>query len=80
MAGISRAYNKLAIHDLGANASPTQNQWLQRGDIKIPRKLARPRFTTKYYERFLDLLRPQPGPAMGKVLRRAAGAWDEFRF
>ena len=50
----SRAYNKLAIHDLGANASPTQTQWLQRGDVKIPRKLARPRFTTKYYEQFLD--------------------------
>jgi len=26
------------------------------------------------------LTRPQPSPALGKVLRRAAGAWDEFRF
>ena len=50
----SRAYNQLAIHTLGGNASPIQTQWLQPGDVKIPRKLARPRFTTKYYEQFLD--------------------------
>ena len=50
----SREYNKLAIHTLGANASPIQTQWLQPGDVKIPKKLARPRFVTKYYERFLD--------------------------
>lgn len=50
----SREYNQLAIHTLGGNASPIQTQWLQPGDVKIPRKLARPRFTTKYYEQFLD--------------------------
>ena len=50
----SRGYNQLAIHNLGANASPTQTQWLQQGDVTIPRKLARPRFTTEYYEQFLD--------------------------
>jgi hypothetical protein len=50
----SRDYNQLAIHTLGANASPTQTQWLARGDVTIPRKLARPRFTTAYYEQFLD--------------------------
>ena len=37
-----------------ARASPIQTQWLKRGDVTIPRKLARPRFTTKYYEQFLD--------------------------
>jgi FAD binding domain len=47
------AYNKLAIRELGANASPIQTQWLEPGDVKIPRKLARPRFTTTYYEQFL---------------------------
>jgi FAD/FMN-containing dehydrogenase len=47
-------YNKLAIHTLGGRASPIQTQWLERGDVSIPRKLARPRFTTKYYEQFLD--------------------------
>lgn len=47
-------YNKLAIATLGANASPIQTQWLERGDVTIPRKLARPRFTTKYYDQFLD--------------------------
>ena len=50
----AKEYNKLAIHTLGANASPIQTQWLQPGDVKIPKKLARPRFTTKYYEQFLD--------------------------
>ena len=49
----SREYNKLAIHILGGNASPIQTQWLQSGDVKIPRKLARPRFTTKFYEQLL---------------------------
>jgi FAD/FMN-containing dehydrogenase len=47
-------YNKLAIHKLGGRASPIQTQWLKRGDVSIPKKLARPRFTTKYYEQFLD--------------------------
>lgn len=50
----AQEYNKLAIHTLGGNASPIQTQWLQPGDVKIPRRLARPRFTTKYYEQFLD--------------------------
>jgi hypothetical protein len=50
----SKEYNKLAIHTLGGNASPIQTQWLLPGDVKIPRKLARSRFTTKYYEAFLD--------------------------
>ena len=50
----SQEYNKLAIHKLGYNASPIQTQWLQPGDVKIPKKLVRPRFTTKYYEQFLD--------------------------
>ncbi|AXK39243.1 FAD-binding oxidoreductase [Crenobacter cavernae] len=49
----AQQYNRLAIHTLGGNASPIQTQWLQPGDVKIPRKLARPRFTTKYYEPFL---------------------------
>jgi hypothetical protein len=46
-------YNELAITKLGGRASPIQTQWLKPGDVKIPRKLARPRFTTKYYEQFL---------------------------
>ena len=50
----SAEYNKLAIHKLGGRASPIQTQWLKRGDVTIPRKLARPRFTTKYYEQFLE--------------------------
>jgi hypothetical protein len=49
----AKEYNKLAIHTLGGNGSPIQTQWLEPGDVKIPRKLARPRFTTKYYEQFL---------------------------
>ena len=52
--GFSIEYNKLAIHKLGGRASPIQTQWLTRGDVTIPRKLARPRFTTKYYDQFLD--------------------------
>lgn len=47
-------YNKLAIHTLGGNAFPIQTQWLQAGDVKIPKKLGRTRFTTKFYEKFLD--------------------------
>ena len=50
----AQEYNRLALHTLGGNASPIQTQWLQPGDVKIPGKLARPRFTTKYYEQFLD--------------------------
>jgi hypothetical protein len=49
----SQGYNQLAIHTLGGNASPIQTQWLQAGDVEIPRRLARSRFTTKYYEQFL---------------------------
>ena len=49
----AEAYNKLAIGTLGGKASPIQTQWLQPGDVKIPGKLARPRFTTKYYDQFL---------------------------
>ncbi|CAH1086068.1 FAD-binding oxidoreductase [Candidatus Nitrotoga sp. 1052] len=50
----AQEYNKLAINTLGGNASPIQTQWLQLGDVKIPKKLAYPRFTTKYYEQFLE--------------------------
>ena len=50
----AQEYNRLALHTLGGNASPIQTQWLQPGDVKIPGKLARPRFTTKYYDQFLD--------------------------
>jgi hypothetical protein len=49
----AREYNKLAIHGLGGNASPIQTQWLEPGDLRIPRRLARPRFTTKYYDQLL---------------------------
>jgi FAD/FMN-containing dehydrogenase len=49
----AREYNSLAIRELGGNASPIQTQWLAPDDVKIPRALARPRFTTKYYEAFL---------------------------
>jgi hypothetical protein len=49
----AKEYNRLAIHRLGARVSPIQTQWLLPGDVKIPKKLARPRFTTKYYEPFL---------------------------
>ncbi len=49
----SREYNELAIHRLGGKASPIQTQWLKAGDVTIPRKLARPRFTTPYYAQFL---------------------------
>jgi hypothetical protein len=50
----AQEYNRLALYTLGGNASPIQTQWLQPGDVKIPGKLARPRFTTKYYKQFLD--------------------------
>lgn len=50
----AREYNRLAIHTLGGTASPIQTQWLQPGDVKIPGRLARPRFTTKYYQQFLE--------------------------
>ena len=49
----SQEYNKLAIRTLGGNASPIQTQWLRPGDVTIPRRLARPRFTTAYYAQFL---------------------------
>jgi hypothetical protein len=50
----SQEYNRLAIHELGGNASPIQTQWLQAGDVKIPAKLAKARFTTPYYAQFLS--------------------------
>lgn len=49
----ARSYNQVALHELGGNASPIQTQWLKPGDVAIPRRLARPRFTTPYYEQFL---------------------------
>ncbi len=49
----SREYNKLAIHTLGGKASPIQTQWLEKGDVTIPAKLAKPRFTTAYYKPLL---------------------------
>ena len=49
----SESYNRFAIDTLGAKVSPIQTQWLKPGDVTIPRKLARPRFTTKSYEQFL---------------------------
>jgi hypothetical protein len=49
----SERYNELAIKTLGAKVSPIQTQWLKPGDVTIPRKLARKRFVTKYYEQFL---------------------------
>ena len=49
----AQEYNKLAIRTLAGNGSPIQTQHMERGDVKIPKKLARPRFTTKYYEQFL---------------------------
>ena len=50
----SRRYNQFAINSLGARVSPIQTQWLKRGDIAIPRHLARPRFTTAYFSDFLE--------------------------
>lgn len=49
-----QAYNRLVLDGLGGKVSPIQTQWLQRGDLSIPRKLARPRFVTAYYAQFLD--------------------------
>lgn len=49
----AREYNRLAIDTLGGNPSSIQTQWLQPGDVRIPRKLARSRFTTPYYQQFL---------------------------
>lgn len=50
----SREYNELAIRRLEANVSPIQTQWLKKGDVRIPRKLAKPRFTTPYFAQFLE--------------------------
>lgn len=50
----SRGYNELALRGLGAKASPIQTQWLQKGDISIPRRLARTRYTTPYFAEFLE--------------------------
>jgi len=49
----ARQYNELALRGLGAKASPIQTQWLKRGDVVIPRRLARPRFTTPYFAEFI---------------------------
>lgn len=49
----SKEYNRLAIDTLGGNPSSIQTQWLQPSDVHIPRKLARNRFTTPYYQQFL---------------------------
>lgn len=49
----AQEYNCLAIDTLGGNPSPIQTQWLQPGDVHIPKKLARSRFTTPYYQQFL---------------------------
>lgn len=49
----AKEYNRVAIDQLRGNPSPIQTQWLQPGDICIPCKLARERFTTLYYEQFL---------------------------
>lgn len=49
----AKEYNRVAIDTLGGNASPIQTQWLQPGDVSIPRKLARERFTSPYYQQFL---------------------------
>jgi hypothetical protein len=49
----SKEYNRLAIDTLGGNPSPIQTQWLRPGDVRIPKKLARDRFTTPYYQQFL---------------------------
>ncbi|WP_159731781.1 FAD-binding protein [Methylosinus sp. Ce-a6] len=50
----SRRYNELAIRTFGARVSPIQTQWLKKGDVAIPRRLARPRFTTAYFAEFLE--------------------------
>jgi hypothetical protein len=50
----SRRYNELAIRTLGARVSPIQTQWLKKGDVAIPRRLAMPRFTTAYFADFLE--------------------------
>jgi hypothetical protein len=42
------------LDTLGAAVSPIQTQWLRRGDVTIPRKLARPRFTTNLLRTVLD--------------------------
>lgn len=49
----AKSYNPLAIKQLKARPSPIQTQWLERGDLIIPNKLAHPRFTTPYYAQFL---------------------------
>jgi hypothetical protein len=51
----AREYNRLAIGALGARVSPIQTQWLEAGDVEIPARLARHRFTTPYYRTFLTV-------------------------
>ena len=50
----ARDYNQVAVHELGGRASPIQTQWLTAADLRIPKRLARPRFTTEYYAQFLE--------------------------
>ncbi|MGD9539396.1 FAD-binding oxidoreductase [Methylocystis sp.] len=50
----SRRYNRLAIDSLGARVSPIQTQWLGKGDVTIPKRLTRSRFTTRYFGEFLE--------------------------
>jgi hypothetical protein len=50
----SRRYNDLAIGRLGARPSPIQTQWLKRGDVVIPGRLAKPRFITPYFKEFIE--------------------------
>ncbi len=50
----AQEYSGLALRALRGDTSPIQTQWLRPGDVNIPGKLARPRFTTEYYEQFLD--------------------------
>jgi hypothetical protein len=50
----AQSYTEFALRRLGARASPIQTQWLKKGDVVIPRRLAHPRFTPRYYEEFLD--------------------------
>lgn len=49
----AQEYNRLAITELHGTASPIQTRWLKPGDVAIPRKLSRPRFTTSYYSQFI---------------------------
>lgn len=47
-----KQYNRIATKELGARVSPTQTQWLTRGDCVIPQALVQPRFLSSYYQTF----------------------------